>query len=116
MARGRILVVDDEAGMCQYLKKLLSDNMYDVETASNGVKALQRIEGFIPDLALIDYKMPKMDGLQLLRELKRRHHDMIVGVMTAYGTMDTAIQAMKLGAYDYVNKPFDMDEILLVID
>ncbi len=116
MSNERILVVDDEQGMRQYLHKLLSDKGYVVETAAEGAGALDSIKVNMPDLALIDFKMPKMDGLQLLEKIKKEYPEIIVVMMTAYGTMENAVKAMKLGAVDYVNKPFDMEEILLVVD
>ena len=99
MKQDRILVVDDEPGMRQYLKKLLTDNGYQVEIAENGIQALEMINEKVLDLALIDFKMPGMDGIQLLAKIKAEHEHVIVIMMTAYGTMERAIQAMKLGAY-----------------
>lgn len=116
MANELILVVDDELGMCQYLKKLLCDNGYRVTVASDGKSALDIVGKQLPDLAVVDLKMPKVSGLQLLERLKKTHPGIVVIMMTAYASMESAIKAMKLGAYDYINKPFEMDEILLVID
>ncbi|MFH1459662.1 MAG: sigma-54 dependent transcriptional regulator [Candidatus Omnitrophota bacterium] len=116
MKQDRILVVDDEPGMRQYLKKLLTDNGYQVEIAENGIQALEMINEKVLDLALIDFKMPGMDGIQLLAKIKAEHEHVIVIMMTAYGTMERAIQAMKLGAYDYLSKPFEVDAILLIIE
>ena len=116
MANELILVVDDEAGMRKYLKKLLTDNNFRVRLASNGEDGLEKLQKDVPDLVLADLKMPKMDGLRFLKEIRKEFPKIIVIIMTAYGTMDSAIKAMKLGAYDYINKPFEIDEILLVID
>ncbi|MCP4650972.1 MAG: sigma-54-dependent Fis family transcriptional regulator [PVC group bacterium] len=116
MNKEYILVVDDERGMREYLKKLLTDNGYAVVVANNGMEALTQIEKKIPVLAIIDFKMPGMDGLELLAKIKEVHQQITVIMMTAYGTMENAIKAMKLGAYDYLNKPFELDEISLVID
>jgi DNA-binding NtrC family response regulator len=116
MANELIMVVDDEVGMCQYLEKLLGDNGYRVVVASDGSRALEIAGKQLPDLAMVDLKMPKMNGLQLMGKFKKIHPEIIVIIMTAYGTMESAIKAMKLGAYDYINKPFEMDEILLVIN
>jgi len=116
MANELILVVDDEAGMRKYLKKLLTDNNFRVKLASNGEDGLEELQKDVPDLVLADLKMPKMDGLKFLKEIRKEFPKVIVIIMTAYGTMDSAIKAMKFGAYDYINKPFEIDEILLVID
>ncbi|MBN3040332.1 MAG: sigma-54-dependent Fis family transcriptional regulator [Candidatus Omnitrophica bacterium] len=116
MANELILIVDDEAGMRQYLKKLLEDNNYQTQEAADGQKAIDLISAKAPDLVLADLKMPKVDGLKLLSLIKKGYPDLAVIIMTAYGSMESAISAMKLGAYDYINKPFDMDEILISID
>ena len=116
MAEELILVVDDELGMRKYLEKLLIENDFRVKLAHHGEAALQEMRKELPDLVLVDLKMPKMDGLELLREIKSRFPEVIVIIMTAYGTMESAIKAMKLGAYDYISKPFDIDQILLVIN
>ncbi|MFH1062910.1 MAG: sigma-54 dependent transcriptional regulator [Candidatus Omnitrophota bacterium] len=116
MKKEHILVVDDEQGMRQFLNKLLIDNGYKVTTAENGNVALELIEKQVPDLAIIDFKMPGMDGLQLLSKIKAKFPQVIVIMMTAYGTMENAIRAIKSGAYDYLSKPFEIEAILIVID
>ena len=115
MAHEKILVVDDELGMRKYLTKLLTHNEYSVSAAENGVEGLEMLPKEQPDLVLVDFKMPRMDGMQFLRKLKKDFPDLPVIMMTAFGTIDNAIEAMKLGAYDYINKPFEIDEILIVI-
>ena len=115
MAYERILVIDDEPGMRHYLTKLLKNNEYQVREACDGQEGLQAVQDEVPDLILVDFKMPNMDGMQFLAKLKEEHEDMPVIMMTAFGTIDNAIRAMKMGAYDYINKPFEIDEILIVI-
>ena len=115
MSKKIILVVDDEPGMRQYLNKLLSDNKYKVLLAENGKEALDAVQVQKPELVLADLKMPKMDGIELLDKIKKISSSTPVIMMTAFGTMETAVQAMKMGAADFVNKPFDIDQILLVI-
>ena len=117
MAKELVLIVDDEVGMRQYLEKLLGDNGFDVHGVSDGLKALAWLNLRVPSLVLADLKMPKMDGLELLEKIKKMPQcaGTPVVIMTAYGTVESAIEAMKLGAEDYVRKPFDMDEILLII-
>lgn len=116
MANEHILVIDDEKGMLQYLKKLLIDNDYKVSLASNGQAGLTEVHNQSIDLILVDIKMPKMDGMEFLEKVKKINPKIPVIVMTGYGTIETAIKAMKLGAYDYINKPFEIDEILIAIN
>jgi DNA-binding NtrC family response regulator len=116
MRKEQILVVEDEKGMRQYLEKLLIRNNYEVVLTANGQEAIDFVKTDIPDLILTDIKMPKMDGIEFLEKVKKIYAQIPVVMMTAHGTMENAIKAMKLGAYDYVNKPFDIDEILIVID
>lgn len=111
----RVLIVDDEANMRWALDKALSKVGYEVLTAENGQAALESIREDRPDLVLLDLKMPKMDGIEVLRELKTLIPELLVIMMTAHGSTATAIEAMKLGAYDYIMKPFDIDELLLAV-
>lgn len=116
MAKEKILVVDDEIGMRQLLEKLLEDNGYEVTSAVDGVDALDKIKENRPAFALIDFKMPRMNGLRLLEKIKKSYPEVVVVMMTAYGTVENAVSAMKLGAFDYINKPFENEEIMLVIN
>jgi len=111
----RILIVDDEPRMCQVLSLLAGRWGYDVRTASNGKEALSLMEEFPAELVLSDLKMPVMTGDELLREIRSRHSETIVVMMTAHATVRSAVDAMKAGAYDYIMKPFDNDELRLVL-
>ena len=111
-----ILIIDDEVGMRKYLQRLFVDNGYRVVSASNGEQGLEELARSAPDLVLVDLKMPKVDGIEFLKEAKKKSSTLPIIIMTAYGSMESAIEAMKLGAYDYINKPFDMDEILLAVN
>ncbi|MBI2388949.1 MAG: sigma-54-dependent Fis family transcriptional regulator [Deltaproteobacteria bacterium] len=111
----RVLVVDDEENLRLVLRTLLRRAGYEVETASTGEEALDKVESFGPDVVLTDVRMPKMSGLDLLSALKAKSSPAVVIVMSAYGSVDLALEAMKAGAYDYVQKPFKPDEILLVL-
>jgi len=111
----RVLVVDDEENIRVVLKTLLKRTGYEVETAANGEEALAAVDAFGPDFVLTDVRMPKMGGLDLLSTLKAKSSDATVIVMSAYGNVEAALEAMKLGAYDYVQKPFKNDEIVLVL-
>jgi DNA-binding NtrC family response regulator len=113
----RIMVIDDEAYMLELLARIIRENTaYEVEPAQNPVEALQRLAGREFDLALLDLKMPEMDGMQVLGRIRKLEHPPAVIIVTAYGTIRSAVQAMKEGAVDYVTKPFDTDEILMAID
>ncbi len=111
----RILVVDDEQGMRDFLSIMLKKEGYDVVAAENGEHALKAIHAEIYDLVITDVKMPKVDGIEVLRTVKEISPETVVIVITAFATTDTAVQAMKLGAYDYITKPFKVDEIKLII-
>ena len=111
----RVLVVDDEENLRVVLRALLRRHGYEVETAANGDEALSLVDAFGPDFVLTDVRMPKMGGLDLLATLKAKGNDATVIVMSAYGNMDMAIEAMKSGAYDYVQKPFKPDEVVLAL-
>ncbi|MFL5299352.1 MAG: sigma-54-dependent transcriptional regulator [Anaeromyxobacteraceae bacterium] len=115
MAFRNVLIVDDEESMRHLLSVVLRDHGYEARAVSNGEDALRELAGRDYDLVLSDVRMPRMDGLALLREVLRLRPDLTVIVMSAYGTHDTAIEAMKAGAYDYVSKPFKPDEVLLVL-
>jgi two-component system response regulator AtoC len=110
-----VLVVDDEENLRVVLRTLLRRHGYEVETASSGEEALGLVDAFGPDVVLTDVRMPKMGGLDLLSTLKAKGNDATVIVMSAYGNMDMAIEAMKVGAYDYVQKPFKPDEVVLAL-
>jgi two-component system response regulator AtoC len=111
----RVLVVDDEENLRLVLKTLLRRHGYEVETAESGEEALGMVDSFGPDVILTDVRMPKMGGLDLLSTLKAKGNEATVIVMSAYGNMDLAIEAMKAGAYDYVQKPFKPDEVVLTL-
>ena len=111
----RILIVDDEENIRLVLRTLLRRHGYEVETAASGEEALPLVESFGPDVVLADVRMPKMGGLDLLATLRAKGHDATVIVMSAYGNLDQAIEAMKAGAYDYIQKPFKNDEVVLAL-
>ena len=115
MAFQNVLVVDDEESMRHLLTVILTDRGYEVRAVSNGDDALRELSSRDYDLVLSDVRMPRMDGLALLGKALQVRPDLTVIVMSAYGTHDTAIEAMKAGAYDYVSKPFKPDEVLLVL-
>jgi two-component system response regulator AtoC len=111
----RVLVVDDEENIRLVLRTLLKKHGYEVEVAEEGEGALTALDSFDPDVILTDVRMPKMGGMGLLAALRAKQHPATVIVMSAYGNVDLAIEAMKAGAYDYVSKPFKPDEIVLAL-
>ena len=111
----RILIVDDEPFNLELLAQELRDLGYDVARARDGVEALARAERYRPDLVLLDYMMPGMNGLEVLEELRKGESDVPVVMITAHGSIDVAVQAMKLGAYDFIPKPFAPDHIALIV-
>lgn len=111
----KILVVDDEKNMRWALERTLKAQGYEVYQAEDGIKGLQLALELKPDLMILDLKMPGMDGLSVLAELKGKAPEIMVVMITAHGTTSSAVEAMKLGAYDYINKPFDIDELKLVV-
>jgi DNA-binding NtrC family response regulator len=115
MVKGRILVIDDEVNAASALETLLRQDGYDVAKANDARTGLQALERFDADVVLTDLRMPGMDGLELLAKVKELRPETMVIVMTAYGTVKTAVQAMKLGAYDYLGKPIDVDEVEVVL-
>jgi two-component system response regulator AtoC len=111
----RILIVDDEENFRHMLSVILVKEGYEVETASNGEEGIQKAITAPFDQILCDIRMPRMDGLEFLKEIQKTAVDATIIVMSAYGTVDIAIEAMKLGAYDYISKPFKPDEIILTL-
>ena len=111
----RVLVVDDEESLRLVLKTFLKRHGYEVEVAANGEEALALVESFGPDFVLTDVRMPKMGGLDLMSTLRAKGDPATVLVMSAYGNVELAIEAMKAGAYDYVQKPFKNEEVLLAL-
>ena len=116
MARKRILVVDDEKLIRWSLEKNLRESGYDVETAESGKKAISIIQSEIIDMVLLDIRLPEMSGVDVLRQIKEQNRDMPVVMITADDTVETAITCMKTGAYDYILKPFDLEEVIVLVE
>jgi DNA-binding NtrC family response regulator len=113
--KGTILVVDDERSIRVGLNGLLAKEGYEVTTAESGRAALQVLNGQPFDLVLTDLRMPELDGVSLLKKIKERYSDTLVVMMTAYGSEKIAVEAMKAGAYDYIVKPFDNEEVKILV-
>lgn len=111
----KILIADDEKNMIWALKKAFKNEEYKIITASNGEEAVEKVKVNGPDLVLLDLKMPKLNGLEALKEIKIIDPKISIIMMTAHGTMESAVEAMKNGAIDYISKPFDIEELKLQI-
>ena len=114
-AKGRILIIEDEKSLKEVLRILLEEEGYEITAASNGLEGMDYIQNDIFDLVVTDIKMPKADGFEVLKKVKGISPSTIVIMITAFGTTESTIEAMKLGAYDYIHKPFKIDEIRHVI-
>ncbi|MDY7034057.1 MAG: sigma-54 dependent transcriptional regulator [Thermodesulfobacteriota bacterium] len=111
----QILVVDDEERMRNLLKKVLAKQGFSVETSSNGIDALDKVERNPFDVIIADIRMPEMNGMDLLKAVRETRPDIYVIIMTAFGSIDSAVEAMKKGAYHYITKPFKMSEISITL-
>lgn len=116
MGKEQILVADDDSGIRWVLQKFLKEKGFDVVSTEDGSDALERFRETPISLALIDIKMPKLNGLEVLREIKKIDKDTPVIIITAQDTMANAIEAIKSGAFDYISKPFDLDELEVIIE
>ncbi|NIO03283.1 MAG: response regulator [Proteobacteria bacterium] len=112
----KLLIVEDEKSQREMLEGFLIQQGFSVSSVESGKRALEAVRQEPFDLVFLDYKMPQMNGLQTLQELRKINPELTVVMMTAYGTIETAVQSMKTGAADYLTKPIDLDELLLLID
>ena len=115
MSKGKILVIDDEDIVLKSCHRALTPEGYDVKIAKSGVEGLKMLENELFHVALIDVKMPDMDGMEVLKKIKERWPDVVVIIITGYSAIATAVSSIKLGAFDYIEKPFTPDGILSVI-
>ncbi len=116
MSRGAVLIVDDEPRQLEILRTILAHEGYDVETCQTAEEATAALRASPPQVLLTDLKLPGMDGIALLEQAVKEAPGCCAVMMTAHGTVDTAVRAMKLGAFDYLIKPLDRDELLLVLE
>ncbi|MCB0287069.1 MAG: sigma-54-dependent Fis family transcriptional regulator, partial [Calditrichaeota bacterium] len=107
----KILIVDDEPSVCNSLGEWFLEDGFNVETAQSGEIALQKMHGNTFDIILLDIKMPGMDGITLQKKIREIDPNIIVIIMTAFASVETAVEALKLGAFDYITKPFDPDDL-----
>jgi DNA-binding NtrC family response regulator len=111
----RILIVDDEKNIRNILTKLLRDEQYTVQAAASAEQAMGLLDSFKPDLILMDQKMPGINGIEATSLIKEKHPEMTVIILTAHASIELAVEAIKQGAYDYLSKPFDNEELLIII-
>ena len=116
MQKLNILIVEDGRSQREMLRDFLISEGHRVMEAENGKAAIHSVLNSPFDLILLDYKMPGMDGLEVLKEVKRINHEIDVVIITAYGTIETAVEAIKVGAIDYITKPIELDELLILVD
>ncbi|MBL0717304.1 MAG: sigma-54-dependent Fis family transcriptional regulator, partial [Desulfosarcina sp.] len=110
-----ILIIDDDAQLRKSFNKLLIEEGYDIETASSGEMGLEMVDKNPPDLVILDMKLPGMNGLETFKAIHDIESRLPVIIMTAYGTTETAIEAIKMGAFDYLLKPFEIPDMLTII-
>jgi Fe-S-cluster-containing dehydrogenase component len=116
VGRNRILVVEDEGDMRNGLQKMLSRKGYTVDTAEDGLRAVEKMKQTSFQVVIADLKMPRMDGIGVLRRAKDIDHTIAVIIITGYGTVTSAVESMRLGAFDYITKPFKPDDITIVVE
>ncbi|MEK7741769.1 MAG: sigma-54 dependent transcriptional regulator, partial [Nitrospirota bacterium] len=115
LSKGKILIVEDEKSMREVLGILLEGEGYDVTLAAGGIDGISLLNKDIFDMVITDINMPKVNGFEILKKVRETSPDTLVIMITAFGTTESAIEAMQLGAYDYIHKPFKIDEIRLVV-
>ena len=111
----KVLVIDDEAVICRFFQRILTTMGYEVSTASGGREGLAEIKRNPPDLLFLDIRMPSMDGLECLRGARKIKRTLPIVMITGFGDLDSAQEAMRLGADEYISKPFDLQEIRRLI-
>jgi DNA-binding NtrC family response regulator len=119
VTEGRIIICDDEKEILRYLKKILHSHGYTVDTYTEGQTMLDRLEAdaaYAPDLLVQDINMPGISGIEILKKVREMRPDLPVVIMTAFGSIDSAVESIKLGAYDYITKPFPIEKLLGVLD
>ena len=115
MSIPRILVVDDERIVCESCQRILEDDGYEVEVALSGQEAFEKMKENPFDIVITDLKMPTIDGMDVLKHCRKEYPEAVIIMITGFSTVETAVGAMKLGAFDYIPKPFNPDEVSIVV-
>jgi len=116
MKNAHILIVDDQESIRHFIEKAMADEGYQVSTAGEGKKAMAMVTEDMPDLMLLDLRLPDTHGLDVLKKVKGDDPDLPVIIMTAFGDVESAVRAMKLGAHDYINKPINLEQLFITVD
>ena len=112
----KILVIDDEKSILQSLKAGLSDNGYEVFTHNSGKSVLDKVKEYSPHLIILDIKLPEVNGIEILKKIINYDSEIFVIMITAYGDTQTVVNSINIGAYDYIEKPFDLEQLLIIVD
>ena len=112
MGKARILIVDDDRPTVMIISSVLKKHGYDVFTAFNGISGLRKAQEEKPHLIILDIVMPGIDGIETLRRIKEKFPDLYVVIISAYGTIETSVKAIKYGAFDFIEKPLEMSYLL----
>jgi DNA-binding response OmpR family regulator len=115
MSESKILIIDDEKSVCDVCSQLFSRDGYSVESSYEGTSGLEKFEDFKPDVVFIDLRMPGMDGMEVLEKIKEKDKDVVTIMITAYATVEAAVESMKKGAFDFLPKPFTEDKLRSVL-
>ena len=115
MERANILIIDDEETTCRIFSKILQEEGYTVYTALDGIEGLKIAKENPIDVIFLDIKMPKMDGIKILKMIKKSDAGIVIIILTGYGTIELAKKAMGLGAFDFITKPFDLNHVKSLI-
>lgn len=116
MPKKKIMIIDDEAGICDILKKLFQSEGYEVIAVTDSEKAIDMIKKENPCCILLDIKMPKVSGMDILSKVREYDDKINIIMITGYGTLESAVESMRLGAFDYITKPFDMEYIKNLVE
>lgn len=112
----KVLIVDDDRDIVTIVSTILSGRGWDIKAAYNGREALEAVTASKPDIILLDIMMPEMNGIEVLKRIKKIDTDARIIMITAFGDVESYLDSMELGAYEYINKPFETDELLEMID
>lgn len=113
--KGKIIIIDDEEKIRDILTMILRDDGYDIVTAKDGIEGMKEAKSFSPEIAIVDLQMPRMDGIETCARLKEILPEIVTIILTAHGSIPSAVQAIKQGVYDYISKPYDNDRMLTIV-